>query len=394
LAPGSSDAPGSGDPADSSETALPRSLARSHGGLDPAPLSLAQVRALGRGAWRELSWGLVAVNREVNRWRARARAIPSAAIRRDALSAIDHKRGHIDGAGMFATLADQRNLNLLRLLVAYEVMWDFLDTANEHGAGAGEANGRQLHLALIDALDAGRPIGDYYRHHPWKDDGGYLKSLVQACRVRAAELPSYERVRPLLLEEAARAQVLALNHELDPERRDAALRAWAADVAPAYRDASWFELSGAGSASVTAHALFALAAKPRLCAADLAETRRAYFPWIAAATTLLDSYVDQAEDTISGDHSYVAHYRTPEIAARRVGWFLERGLLEARTLQDGERHVLLVACMAAMYLSKDSARTGAHTQTTRTLVRAGGSLTRLLLPILRVWRIAYAQRSS
>jgi hypothetical protein len=32
-------------------------------------------------------------------------------------------------------------------------------------------------------------------------------------------------------------------------------------------------------------------------------------------------------------------------------------------------------------------------RTTRSFVRAGGSLTRLLLPILRAWRIASAQRS-
>jgi hypothetical protein len=31
---------------------------------------------------------------------------------------------------------------------------------------------------------------------------------------------------------------------------------------------------------------------------------------------------------------------------------------------------------------------------TRRIVDAGGSLTRALLPILRLWRIAYAQRST
>jgi hypothetical protein len=32
--------------------------------------------------------------------------------------------------------------------------------------------------------------------------------------------------------------------------------------------------------------------------------------------------------------------------------------------------------------------------TTDSFVEAGGSLTRLLLPILRLWRIAYSQRSA
>jgi len=47
-----------------------------------------------------------------------------------------------------------------------------------------------------------------------------------------------------------------------------------------------------------------------------------------------------------------------------------------------------------MYLSKNSAHTDQMSQTTREIVRAGGSLTRLLLPILRLWRIVYDQRGN
>jgi hypothetical protein len=55
---------------------------------------------------------------------------------------------------------------------------------------------------------------------------------------------------------------------------------------------------------------------------------------------------------------------------------------------------VIVGCMVAMYLSKDSARTPAARRATKELVRAGGSLCRLLHPILRLWRVAYSQRSS
>jgi hypothetical protein len=50
--------------------------------------------------------------------------------------------------------------------------------------------------------------------------------------------------------------------------------------------------------------------------------------------------------------------------------------------------------MIAMYLSEDSARTPELQTTTQSLIVAGGSLTRLLLPILRAWRLVYAQRSA
>lgn len=354
-------------------------------------LSARQFRVLIAAATRELAWGLPAVAREVRPWRLRVRATPEAAIRTDGLSALGSKRGHTDGAALFTTLSRTRNLHLLRLLVAYELIWDFLDTVNERGAQTGQTNGRQLHLALIEALDPGVPLSDYYRYHPWTSDGGYLRTLVDACRQCLSSLPSYAQIHPFTVEEARRAQVLAVNHELDPARRDAALREWATREFPSEQEATWFELTGAASASLTIHALLALAAEPGCVEREIEQTRRAYFPWISAATTMLDSYVDQVEDMENDDHSYVAHYPTPELGAQRICQLVERSLQEARALKDGERHVLITACMAAMYLSKDSARTRATRDTTLALAGAGGPLTRLLLPILRLWRIAYAQ---
>jgi hypothetical protein len=55
---------------------------------------------------------------------------------------------------------------------------------------------------------------------------------------------------------------------------------------------------------------------------------------------------------------------------------------------------LLMGCMVAMYLSKDSARTRETSDTTKRLISAGGSLTKILRPILRAWRIANRQRSA
>ncbi len=95
--------------------------------------------------------------------------IPDAPIREDALSSIELKRENADGAALFWILPPRRNLNLLRLLVAYQIIWDFLDSVSERGACEGTANGRQLHKALVEALDPASPISDYYRFHPWRE---------------------------------------------------------------------------------------------------------------------------------------------------------------------------------------------------------------------------------
>jgi tetraprenyl-beta-curcumene synthase len=380
-----------GQPARHSEE---RSASARRGADDPAPLSAKQLRALATATTRELAGGLTAVAREARIWKARAVEIPDPLLRSDALGSLTRKRGHTDGAALLWTIPRTRDPNLLRLLVAYEIIWDFLDCVNERGATAGQIDGRQLHLALVDALDCARPISDYYRHHPWTDDGGYLRTLVEVCRECARKLPSYWVIRPLLTREAVRAQVLAINHDLDSARRDADLQRWATDEFSTTSDATWFELTGAASASLTIHALLALGAASACDEADLVRVCAAYFPWVSTATTMLDSYVDQAEDLANGDHSYVSHYPTPELAASRMRELIKRCLLEARSLRDGERHAVIAACMIAMYLSKDSAHTKAMSDTTGSLIRAGGSLTRLLLPILRLWRIAYAQRCN
>lgn len=315
-------------------------------------------------------------------------------IREDALAALSRKRPHIDGAALFSSLTATRTPALLRLLVAYEIIWDFLDSVNERGAHAGPSNGRQLHLALIDALDPSRPIGDHYRHNPWREDGGYLRALVETCRACCLQLPSYDRIRPVVLREATRGQVCAINHDLDPRRRDATLRAWAEAEFPSGHEAWWFELTAAASTDLTIFALFALAAEPDCAESAIARTCNAYFPWASGLAALLDSYADQAEDAAHGDHSYVAHYPTPEIATERICLFIRRCLQETGALNAGEKHRLIVACMFAMYLSKDSALTPAMRHTTRCIVASGGSLTRVLHPILRLWRTAYALRSA
>jgi tetraprenyl-beta-curcumene synthase len=283
---------------------------------------------------------------------------------------------------------------LLRLLVTYQVMWDFLDCISESGAGAGRDNGLQLHRALVDALDPSRPISDYYALHPWHQDGGYLRALVEACRQCCRELPSFQKVRPILVREATRASVQAINHDLDPAGRQAALREWVAREYPNEHELTWFELAGAAGAGLAIYALFALAAEPDCDEEEVTRVYRAYFPWTSAVATMLDSYVDQTEDEANDDHCYVAYYPTPEHATRAIGRLVRRCLQETHTLGNSERHTLIAACMVAMYLSKDSARTEAMRPRTASLLRAGGQLTRFLLPILRLWRILNAQRSS
>ena len=161
----------------------PGALARARAGrsttpVDPAPLSAAPARVLARSRRHASCCG---GSRAAVRARGRAAggalrgADPRPADSRRRADALRDKRGHTDGAALFSILPRARNSSLLRLLVAYQIIWDFLDSVNERGADVGVSQ-RPPTASRADRRARPRaPISDYYRHHPWREDGGYLR---------------------------------------------------------------------------------------------------------------------------------------------------------------------------------------------------------------------------
>lgn len=256
-------------------------------------------------------------------------------------------------------------------------------------------NGQQLHLALAEALNPQlRLSSDYYRYHPWRDDGGYLLALVATCRATCERLPSYREVQPLVARAANLAQVLALNHEENPSRRVALLRAWASANFPGGSELAWYEWTGAASAWLTILALLALAADPDRAYGEAQATYAAYLPWVSLVGTMLDSYGDAREDAANAAHSYFGHYASANDGTRRLGWLIRRSIHETASLPDAPRHLVIVSCMVAMYLSKDTVHTSDTQARTTSLIQTAGPLARLLLPVLKVWRVVYGQQTA
>lgn len=320
--------------------------------------------------------------------------IPDQALRADALEALACKRPMVYGAALFWTLPRARSPELLRLLVAYQILADYLDCTSERAADNGIRNGLQLHRALIEAVDPSLPLSDYYEHHPWREDGGYALALVECCRQTAARLPSFALAQPLAARAARLTTVLALNHEPNSALRDTEMEAWAGLHFPEGSQLAWFELAGSASAWLTVLALLALAADTGRGRSEAEAAYAAYLPWVSLAGTMLDSYADAAEDHEAGAHSYIAHYASASEALDRVGEILAAALAKAADLPNGERHLVVISCMVAMYLSKDSMRTVVSLPASRQLARAAGPLPRALLPVLRAWRILYGLQTD
>lgn len=349
-------------------------------------LTVTQLRAVVAVFARELTWVAPNVATELEGWRARAAAIPDGRLRDDALATLERDRLNPEGAALFTVLPRRRDRGLLRILVAYQVALDFLDTIGERPGGDSLAHGMQLHRALVEALEPGRiPLSDYFAVCPRQDDGGYLRALVETCRDGCAELPGYLVVQAHATRAARRLSVQVLNHQ--PEHARARLLAeFAARELDTIPDTAWFERSAAATSTLGIYALLAFAVDKTDDEAEAAAIDAAY-QWACLACTLLDSFVDQEEDAETGNHNYLRRYATPEIAADRLQAVVTRAIADAHRLRRGERHAVVTSAMVAMYLSKASAQ-GDSRDTARRVSRAGGALVKIQLPVLRAirWR--------
>lgn len=329
------------------------------------------------------------LRREVGHWRARANQIHDPLLRRLALLTQRGEWGNYEGAAAYAVLVPRAyRARVVRAVVAFQAIYDYVDTLAEQPSADPVANGRQLHLALLCALDPQTVHPDYYKHHCKRQDGGYIRNLVETCRDALAALPSYAKVvQPAL--RAARSIVAyqSLNHE-EASDRPRALAQWGADVAPPGSELRWWEAAAGGASSLTVFALIAAAAKPELSVAETTATEAAYYPWISALHVLLDSLVDRAHDSEHGHHNLIEHYSSPAEAASRLEWIATRAMRAAEALPDGARHALIVAAMTSFYLSTPRASRPSVAIPATRILRAIGDLATPTMAVFGARRMA------
>jgi tetraprenyl-beta-curcumene synthase len=351
--------------------------------------ALWRMRLGGAFAWSMPLYWLVVfphARRELREWERRAHQIPDRVLREQALGKLRSEAMTAEGAAAFAILATVRSCrHVVTACIAFEVIYDYVDALAEEPVADVLANNRLLYGALVAAFALGGPVEDWYARHPRRDDGGYLRALVETCRHALSCLPSHEQVRPCLLRSARRAgEAQSLHHATSDDER--ALASWAADQQPGDCTLRWWELAAASGSPLGFFALLAAAAHRRTGSAEAAAIEDAYFPWIAALSWLLESLVDQQEDAESAAHSYVAHYGSPQSAARRLATIADHAAGDTRRLPQAGRHALLLAGMAGMYLSEPGADDLAAREAADAVRRTIGGPIVPLLWILRMRR--------
>ncbi len=321
--------------------------------------------------------------REMRHWRARAASIDDPLLRRVALEAQRSKRGNIEGAAAFAVLVPRNRRALtVRMIVAWQAAYDYADLLAEQPCEDRSANARQLHLALLCAVQPGVPHEEYYARFDHREDGGYLREMIDTTRHAFAQMSNVRPVSGCVRGAISRIIAYQSLNQDDHE----ALQGWASGQTSPDAGLRWWETAAAGASSLAVLALLVAAADPQLSAADIAAIEGAYYPWIGALHTLLDSLVDLREDAVAGQVSLLSHYSSREEAGERMRMMTERALKAARGLRCGGTHALILAAMVSLYLTAPEASSPEAAPISERVLAVLGGAAMPSMAVLRVRR--------
>jgi tetraprenyl-beta-curcumene synthase len=327
--------------------------------------------------------------RELRHCRERASEIVDPRLRVLALETQHNERGNLEGAAAFAVLVPHTyRAHSVRALVTFQAIYDYVDSLAEQPSSDPVANGRQLHLALLTAVDPNRSHVNYYKYNSINRDDGYIERLIERCRKSLDALPSYHLVSGAAIRCTRRmVDYQSLNHGAPGESRHRLAR-WASRTTPVNSGLRWWETAAGAASSLSVFSLIAAAARPALDAGETAAVEGAYFPWIGALHVLLDSLIDHGDDMKSGDHSLLEHYASRDEAARRLGAIARQAMRATETMPQGRQHALILASMTSFYLSAPDARLPTASQVAETVLEAMGDFAAPTMAVLRARRAA------
>ena len=113
----------------------------------------------------------------------------------------------------------------------------------------------------------------------------------------------------------------------------------------------------------------------------------AYFPWVGALHSLLDSLADRVEDLATGKRGLIDYYHSPDEAADRIATIANEAMSQVSELPGGHSHTLIVAAMTSFYLCDLSMSSSPHARlATPAVLEAMGRLARPTMLILSARR--------
>ena len=193
---------------------------------------------------------------EIHYWMGRAELIPDPVLRSQAISSLRDKRFHADGGSVYAAVDVRYAKRLVRLIVAFQTISDYLDNLCDRCEILDEQDFHQLHHAMRDAVRPDALHRPYYALRGYLDDGGYLDELVLTCQQEIKQLPGYAAAAPHVEWLVERYCELQERKHIDPASRSVSLQTWWQTYATEYPDLAWWEFAAATGSTLGMFALF------------------------------------------------------------------------------------------------------------------------------------------
>ncbi|HHV99736.1 MAG TPA: tetraprenyl-beta-curcumene synthase family protein [Clostridiaceae bacterium] len=305
---------------------------------------------------------------------------------KQALASIGLKKFHAQGGSVYALYPKVDAQRMVKFIVAFQTISDYLDNLCDRAGVKDESAFRQLHLAMLDAVDPLRDINNYYYYYPYKDDGGYLEQLVNECREQVKGLPSYNLVIEYIKKYIHLYVDLQTYKHLSLKVREECLKVWASYYMDRYPDIDWWEFAAATGSTLGVFVMLASAFDESLTPENVAALDHAYFPWICGLHILLDYYIDSQEDIQMGDLNFTNYYKNLKQCEERLAFFSENALNACSKLQYKEFHLTVVKGLLAMYLSDPKAYSNMNRLVSKSLIKRGGKETTLYYHMCRMLR--------
>jgi tetraprenyl-beta-curcumene synthase len=291
------------------------------------------------------------VDEQLSRWREKAEQIPDSELRKQAIASMTSKRFHCQGGAVYAAAnLPQKNV-LIPLIVALQTISDYLDNLCDRSTSLDPVDFRQLHRSMLDAVDPGAKLQDYYAYREEKEDGGYLEALVKTCQSCIFLLPSYELVKSRVTELVGLYCDLQVYKHIDWSVREKELQAWWNRHEASYPDVLWNEFAAATGSTLGMFYLFLAATDKKLKPEQVELMTKAYFPYVCAEHILLDYLIDQQEDRIGGDLNFCFYYKDEEYAGDRLAWIVRQAREKVEVLEHSGFHRMIIEGLLALYLS-------------------------------------------
>ncbi|MDB5056082.1 MAG: putative cytoplasmic protein [Bacilli bacterium] len=325
------------------------------------------------------------VRAQLHDWRAMAESIPDPELKKQALASLTTKQFHCEGGAVYAAANLEQRHVLIPLIVAFQTISDYLDNLCDRSTSLDPRDFRQLHQAMLDAVDPDEPLHEYYEYHEESEDGGYLTQLVKMCRSWIDLLPSYALVAAEVRLLVSLYCDLQVYKHIQHDQREQALFEWWDEHKEQYPALKWNEFAAATGSTLGVFMLFLSAADRNLDEAKVSLIREAYFPYVCGLHILLDYLIDQEEDLVGGDLNFCSYYENKDFAVHRIAQIVLKAREKVAMLEAPSFHRMIIEGLIALYLSDPKVRTQPEVKQMSKQLMKKSPLTRLFFFFNSKW---------